>query len=412
MIFSICFLIVFITESLNLQLDVEYPVMALAVLSTLLLCSIPIEIVITNQLYHGFKHFIRMIKLRCRLEKQLIDAGLSIKRNCYIEVPKIEIHFSNDLCKGVLKIRNTIKNDRRLDNSVLSPALGDYVVEQHYMSDNQDYYIYELYDSTKTYKQVFNCFDEFIGYSRTISEYKLFLDQRYQVDMQHFLICGQTGSGKTYSLYSLLFQMLTKETSYDIYFADPKASSLSVFANLVGAINIGENLNEITDILRLFSAEMQKRKIELKDCLNSRLDTDYRSFGLKPLVLIIDEYSSYITALNNREKSLRDEVKSIITEIVLQGRQLGVFLIIAMQKSDASIIDTFIRDNLTCKCVLGNAEPTTYVTTFAHADIPNKNYQKGEGVFTEPSIAPEPRIVNFPYLRFDINEACRTIHSN
>lgn len=93
----------------------------------------------------------------------------------------------------------------------------------------------------------------------------------------------------------------------------------------------------------------------------------------------------------------------------MQGRQLGFFLFLVMQKSDATLIDTALRDNIPLKIVLGNSEQQTYVTTFgAGVEIPNRNYKLGEGIFTEPVLAQEPKLVQCPYLNFNILQACKS----
>lgn len=124
-------------------------------------------------------------------------------------------------------------------------------------------------------------------------------------------------------------------------------------------------------------------------------------------MLIIDEYASFVEVLASKEKKTRDPVMAGIYEIILQGRQLGFLICLTMQKSDAKLIDTALRDNIPLKIVLGNSEKQTYITAFGHADIPNRHYGSGDGVFTEPSIAPEPKLVQCPYCDFDILKACR-----
>ncbi len=96
----------------------------------------------------------------------------------------------------------------------------------------------------------------------------------------------------------------------------------------------------------------------------------------------------------------------LLSQVVLQGRQLGFFLWIVMQKSDASLLPTNLRENLPVKFVLGNAESQTYTTAFGNGvDIPEKNFKLGQGVFTCPIIAKRPRLCNFSYLNFDILKA-------
>lgn len=77
-----------------------------------------------------------------------------------------------------------------------------------------------------------------------------------------------------------------------------------------------------------------------------------------------------------------------------------------MQKSDASLLPTNLRENLPVKFVLGNAEKQTYITAYGSGvDIPEKNYKLGQGVFTCPEIANTPRMCHFSYLNFDILKA-------
>ena len=77
-----------------------------------------------------------------------------------------------------------------------------------------------------------------------------------------------------------------------------------------------------------------------------------------------------------------------------------VFLLLIMQKSDATTLPTAIRSNLLLKIVLGNASSTTYTTTFeSSSDIPVFNFRQGQGVFLDDTMT-VPRLVSFPYLRF------------
>ena len=85
------------------------------------------------------------------------------------------------------------------------------------------------------------------------------------------------------------------------------------------------------------------------------------------------------------------------------GAQLGFFIIIVMQKSDATTINTMIRDNLTCKVVMGNAEDTTYITAFGNGvEIPKHEFKVGEGVFTNSGYVNSPKLLTVPTLDFDI----------
>lgn len=378
------------------------------IISGIILIILLIEFLISNHILKGFKYFVNYWTIKNNLELQMIDAGFGIKRGNIIELPKIVLSFDKDFKSGQLKVRNALKFDKKLDDTVLSSALGKYIVERHYLSDDNNYYIYELIDGSISYRLIFNSADSFIEYNRTISPYKLFLDGRSEVKLQHCILVGMTGSGKSYSLYSFILQMLNKNVKYNIHFADPKGSSLAVIGSAVNSEQTYVDMNSIIKGLDRFVEQMRARKPMLKLLLEDKVDADYSDFKMSPNIFIIDEYASFASVLASEDKKIRDKVKALMYEVILQGRQLGFFMFLVMQKSDATLIDTALRDNIPLKIVLGNSEQQTYVTAFgAGVDVPNRHYQTGEGVFTEPVIAPEPKLVQFPFLDFDILSFCK-----
>lgn len=366
------------------------------------------SVLIEHHIQKGFSYFWNHMLIQRSLERQMIDSGIMIQRGSVYELPKIQLEFSDDLNSGVLRIRNALRFDRKLDNVVMSSALRQYVVERHYCTDDGNWYVFELVDGSVSFKQTFTSLDAFLDYSNTIPSYSLFFDGRTAPKLQSMLIAGQTGSGKTYAVYSLLIQMLYKKVPYHLYFADPKGSSLAVVGQTIAPERTAVDVDEIITMLEAFVSLMRERKAELKEMLKSRIDADFATFGLSPYIFICDEYASFASVLASSKKEVRDRVKALLYEVVLQGRQLGFFLFLIMQKSDANLIDTALRENIPLKIVLGNSEAQTYVTAFgAGADIPNRDYLVGEGVFVEPTIAPEPKLLQFPYLDFDILSACQ-----
>ena len=396
-----------VNKALNISLLKQFNIYT-RYISGLIILILIIEILLSNHIFKGFRYFINHWTIKNNLELQMVDAGFGIKRGNIIELPKIILSFDKDLKTGQLKIRNALKFDKKLDDTVLSSALGKYIVERHYLSDDNNYYIYELVDGSVSYRLIFNSADSFIDYNSKISPYKLFLDGRSMVKLQHTILVGMTGSGKSYSLYSLVMQMLNKRVEYNIYFADPKGSSLAVIGSAVNSEQTYVDMDSIINGLERFVEQMRARKPMLKMLLEDKVDADYSDFKMTPNIFIIDEYASFASVLASEEKKTRDKVKALIYEVILQGRQLGFFVFLVMQKSDATLIDTALRDNIPLKIVLGNSEQQTYVTAFgAGVDVPNRHYQTGEGVFTEPMIAPEPKLVEFPFLDFDILAFCK-----
>lgn len=374
-------------------------------ISVSLLLLLTFQFLLSNRIYKGPRYFWYHWRVKNRLEKQMLDAGFGIQRNWYVSLPKIKLSFSKDFSSGILKVQNMLRYDKKLDDTVLSAALGKFVVECHHQTDDANHYVYELIDGSVSFKLTFKTYKEFLRYNATLSPYELSLDKRSQVCLQHTLVVGMTGAGKSIETYNIIMQMINKSIPYELYISDLKGSGLAVLGEILGKKTAVE-FDDTVELIKAFVTKMRERKIEMKELLKTRLDADYSDFGLSPHVLIIDEYASFAEILNSKEKKVRDPIMSMLYETVLQGRQLGNFLFLTMQKSDAKLIDTALRDNIPLKIVLGNSEPQTYITAFGHTQIPNRDYGPGDGVFTEPRIAPEPKLVQCPYCDFDILRAC------
>jgi hypothetical protein len=199
-------------------------------LAVLIITIIFVEWIFSNKIYKGIKYFVLYVIVMNNLELQMIDAGLYIERGDILELPRIQLVFDEGLSKGILKIRNSLKFDKKLDDVVMSSALDKYVVESHYVTDDGNYYIYKLIDGSVDFKLTFKSYSEYLKYNAKIPCYSIFLDDRSVVKLQHTLIVGVTGSGKTYCLYNILLQFYNKNVSYKVYYADPKGSSLAVIS--------------------------------------------------------------------------------------------------------------------------------------------------------------------------------------
>lgn len=415
----IIFVIAFIAFALGMGAKAIYELVRVRILekcfplclvvSISLVVFLVLEFFISNRVWKGFRYFWNHWRIKDRLERQMLDAGFAIQRSCFIELPKIRLVFDKGFSAGTLKIRNALKFDKKLDDVVMSAALGKFIVESHYQSDDGNMYIYELIDGSVSYKMIFKSFEDFKQNSGSTPTYKLFLDKRSVVKLQHCLLVGMTGSGKTYALYNLLLQMMNKDVPYQLFYADPKGSSLAVIGYIVAPERTAVEVADIIKLLEKFVSLMRNRKEELREKLKEKIDADYSDFQMPPYVFCFDEFAGFSSKIATLEKKMRDSIKDMLYEVILQGRQLGFFLFLIMQKSDASLIDTALRDNIPLKIVLGNSEQQTYVTAFGSGvDIPKRHYFVGEGVFTEPELAPQPKLVQFAQLDFDILACART----
>ncbi|MEN2370295.1 FtsK/SpoIIIE domain-containing protein [Leuconostoc lactis] len=168
----------------------------------------------------------------------------------------------------------------------------------------------------------------------------------------HGLITGDTGSGKSFFLFSLISGLIKSGAIVDI--ADPKETDLSILgktASLKYRVSYGRD--RILKAFYSFYLEMLKRGREYHDLLNDNLDENvgsYRKYGLKPHFFVFDEFAAFVSTLKYADA---EAVKQILGQIVMLGRQLGFFIITAMQRPDAEFIGSAARDQIQFRVALG-----------------------------------------------------------
>lgn len=375
----------------------------------ILLTSVIITFYFRNKCYRGIKFGFKHYSIIFSLRSGLIDAGICYDIGDRKVVPRIQVDFSNDLSLGGIAIRAAPQFMSKLENLNLSSLIDNFVVERRYLSDDQNWMVYEIYSPSKLQKIKFNSLEELEEFVKNTGDYELRIDGRTYADFQHMMIIGATGSGKSYTVYMLILELLLKSTKVHIFTSDPKNSSIYVLGSLIDAEHAAKDIDDIINLVHDFHAEMQKRNAQMAEYLQQRVDMDYRDCGLEPYVFIFDEYAAFTAALKTKPTDVQKVVMSELRDIVLMGRQCGCFICYIMQKSHSNDIETAIRENLTWKCVLGNAEDTTYTTTFGNADIPLRNYGVGEGVYTDAKKTPIPKTIYIPELSFDIVEAVKRL---
>ncbi len=366
-----------------------------------------------HKAYKGMKYAFIHARMMRNLRCMLLEASAKHTVQEYAgeekvaRLPKIRILISDDMESGKVIIGNSIRFHKLFEDMNISSALGQYVVMEQYLSDDMNFYIYE-FERSEIKQLVFKDYSELKSYCSQCEDNTLFLDKKNKVPLHHTLIVGSTGSGKTYATYSLLLQLLNFSITPNIYIADPKQSSLYVLGKQIACDSTAGVTGEIVLLLERFYHEMTKREKELQKYLDKKLDSDYKDWELKPHVLIIDEFSSFMSVVSVLDKSTRDKVNMYLTNIIQKGRQLGFFMWIIMQKSDSKILPTYLRDNLVFKVVLGQATDTTYQTAFEeYASLPRLKFQPGYGLYSFQGLTRQPRVCSFPRLEFDVLRSVR-----
>ena len=362
-----------------------------------------------HKIHKGARYALRHWLMWRNIRKALLDAGYGIPvGEQYYRLPHIKIQFDNkELLCGTVKIQNHVKIDTSLSAVNLSPALGVYVVDAQYISDDNNCYTYEISDCRIDQQLIFASYQELCDYAKRHTDkygpYTLFCDERNRgIKIRSLLLVGITGSGKSYALMGLVAQLLNWTIPAVVYYADPKSSDVAVLGGSLAPDRTADDIDGIIEMLRQFYNAMLARKAEMQGKLSGKLGADFADFQLPAYIFLFDEFAAFQASIS-RDKKRRDEVEEILRTVVLMGRQLGFFVWVAMQKSDSSDIPTAIRDNLPLKICLGNAPSTTLMTIFGRsADLPTRHWGKGQGLIYCDGTTAAPRPVSFPTLNFDI----------
>lgn len=192
--------------------------------------------------------------------------------------------------------------------------------------------------------------------------------------LPNLLISGGIGGGKTFFIYTLIKVFMEIGT---VKIADPKKSDLGVLADLPAFK--GHVVMEKEEIFRLLedSFEMMiKRYKYMREHKNYTMGKNYAFYDMPPYVVIIDEWAAFFSTLDYKET---DRVLKVLMPLILQGRQAGVYMIIALQRPDAQSLPNGIRDNLLAKVSLGRLSELGYKMSFGDENK-NKSFVNKSGV--------------------------------
>ena len=284
---------------------------------------------VAHHLRRGVKYALRHWQLCRGIKRALMEAGYGIPVvEQYYRLPSVKIHFSDKgLTCGLVKIQNHIKSDTSLSTVNLSSALGVYLVDAQYISDDNNYYCYEISDSRIDRQLCFDSYAALADYAHKHTDkyglYTLFMDGRNEgIKIRSMLLVGITGSGKSYALMGLIAQLLDWPVPPVMYYADPKGSDIAVLGGTLAPERTADDIDGIIDLLRAFYGSMMERKAEMRDRLNGKLGADFTDFRLPAYIFLFDEFAAFQASIA-KDKKRRDEVEELLGMVILMGRQLG-----------------------------------------------------------------------------------------
>lgn len=215
----------------------------------------------------------------------------------------------------------------------------------------------------------------------------------------HALISGVTGKGKTYFLAYLIKMFLLIKA--DVKILDPKVSDLSYLEKFFKD-KVASSPGQIAKILRETTEKMNERYEQFKVWHNYGFGKDYKDYGYRPIVIIFDEMAAFVASVDNKTAK---EVNEYMMQIIMKGRQAGIFMILTTQRPDADVIKTSIRDQLGLRIALGEMTKTGYTMIFGSEfnDLELNNSAPGNGFIMIDGAHTKPIKFQSPYFDKDYN---------
>lgn len=180
--------------------------------------------------------------------------------------------------------------------------------------------------------------------------------------LPNLLCVGQTGSGKSYALSVILATYARCMPNISITIADYKHSLLTSLAHTPNYYGYDKAVEGIF----LFYQEFKERLAAHDSERNKQIK-----------ILLIDEYSALI---GSQDKKKAEELKTMISNMLLMSRSLGLKIIIGMQTAYSEHFKTGARDQFHAILALGNLSKEQKQMLFSdHKEKMNEHNGIGEG---------------------------------
>lgn len=347
------------------------------------------------------KDFFSFMVAKIKLERELINSGFYVKlksqkdRQILVKLPKVQIFRKSDF-SIIVRINSSIDNFEKMEKLDLSPVFEGYRQMGVSNTKERNKLIFQLEKIDFDRQLKVRTIDEIddINWRSDL----IVIDRLTSVSaFSHLLLTGQTGSGKTYGLLYLLLSYKRKKA--DLSVCDPKLSDLADLSRKLGCRSATSKVEIMEEIKQTF-LEMERRKKQ-RQKESWKISTTATQNGLNLKILIIDEFASLQLKMDKKELA---ELLNYLYQIILEGRALGVFVILGLQQANATVLPTALREQFSSIFVLGNSGEQTKNVAFQERaqKIPNFTLSVGEGWCLNSSEI-DLRFIRFPNLLF-LNE--------
>lgn len=189
--------------------------------------------------------------------------------------------------------------------------------------------------------------------------YNILTEKPIVADMEHTghaCIVGGTGAGKSVATLYILYNLL-KNYSAKITICDFKKSG-----DYEGVSDDFAEFSDVTGCIETFYEEYQ--------------NTPENNPQIK--LLLIDEYAGYMIWVSQKDKKKAEEIKQIISEILMLGRSRHCFVWCIQQRMSASLFPSGIGaiDNFQICIGLGRLSVDSRKSLFAGEHIDNTAFEE------------------------------------
>lgn len=191
------------------------------------------------------------------------------------------------------------------------------------------------------------------------------MTSNFQIDLDHatsfslkgsggILLVGRSGSGKTNTTTYIMLKAMSK-CDCGLYIVDAKRADMYGLSHFLknGEKIVASTTNQIARLLRIINENMSARYEHFE---HGKWGQDFSEYGYRPYLLVIDEVSAMLAEAGKDKK----EIVGALRQIILRGRQAGIFTLISGQRIDATILDRDITLQLGTRIVMGQADSDTY----------------------------------------------------
>lgn len=347
------------------------------------------------------KDFFNFMIVKIKLERELINAGFYVKlksnreNQLFVKLPKVQIFRKSDF-SIIVRINSSIDNFEKMEKLDLSPVFEGYRQMGVSNTKERNQLIFKLekidFDRQLKIRKIDEIAD--INWRSDL----IVIDRLTSVSaFSHKLLTGQTGAGKTYGLLYLLLSYKTKKA--DVSVCDPKMSDLADLSKKLGCRSATSKDDIIEEVKETFLELERRKKKRIEE--NWAISSVATENGLSLKILMIDEFASLQLKLDKKELS---ELLNYLYQIILEGRALGVFVVLGLQQANATVLPTALREQFSYIFVLGNSGEQTKNVAFQEKanKIPDFPLAIGEGWCLNSSEI-DLRFIRFPHLLF-LNE--------